>query len=557
MMSNAATGGARAPARKSFLSRMLGDASWSDAIAHKDFGMIIDMFNKWFFGVGFAALLLAGIGAGLSGIDGLGPEVRSANHAILAQDNHATADKPDGTATTVPPPAADWQDALLRQGGLGFRIFALGLVLAGACTSIGWLFGLIFGVPRAAAQTTDANVAAALDKAKTPETTSSRKTASRVNTNLEDISDWLTKTLVGVGLVELQSLPRFLGDLAFAINRFGFDWSDHGQLLALGIMLYFFPGGFWLGYVGTRTMLTGLFDLFDGGWKKQVTMSALVDNLEIDGLNQIRPASGDVALADAAVLGKPLQELESTNEIIAWAAAQARAGNLQTAQIALENVRGTDPDNQTAIRQLVKVYLARGEFDNARELGRKLIDNSPPKMLAALYDLPQDDPPGGYKLAQQIGNQLLTDPATKDAAENSASMHVWLASAYAQEYSNLLYPKSDAAPLQPGDPAAAAAKARVLVEIRKAVALNPDMRRVLFEMWRPDLAEDKDRATIDNDLSAFAKADPDLGKLLDPNYVAPSTENDDTKKQADPPEPPVKKDDTAGGEGNAGADKPT
>ena len=36
----------------------------------------------------------------------------------------------------------------------------------------------------------------------------------RVNTNLEQISDWLTKILVGVGLVQLGAIIDSLGDLA-------------------------------------------------------------------------------------------------------------------------------------------------------------------------------------------------------------------------------------------------------------------------------------------------------------------------------------------------------
>jgi hypothetical protein len=85
---------------------------------------------------------------------------------------------------------------------------------------------------------------------------------SRANTNLEDISDWLTKTFVGVGLTQLFAVPHYLWQVAGQFNSHGFGWENHGQLLALALLLYFGPGGFWLGYVGTRTILTALLDEF-------------------------------------------------------------------------------------------------------------------------------------------------------------------------------------------------------------------------------------------------------------------------------------------------------
>ena len=73
------------------------------------------------------------------------------------------------------------------------RVLASSLMLAAAAVAVGGLFGFLFGVPRAAA----GGDAATADV---------RSRGYRANTNLEQISDWLTKILVGVGLTQLASL---------------------------------------------------------------------------------------------------------------------------------------------------------------------------------------------------------------------------------------------------------------------------------------------------------------------------------------------------------------
>ena len=87
---------------------------WADSIRERDFGVIADWFILYFFLTGFAALSLAGMAAGLT---------------------CESAAKP-----TVACVAFSWNN--------GARVFSLGLLLAGACWVCGWLFGLLFGLPR-------------------------------------------------------------------------------------------------------------------------------------------------------------------------------------------------------------------------------------------------------------------------------------------------------------------------------------------------------------------------------------------------------------------------
>jgi uncharacterized membrane protein len=100
-----------------------------------------------------------------------------------------------------------------------------------ACIAAGALIGFLFGVPRA-------NPAAATG-------------AFLHNTNVEAVSDWLTKILVGVSLVNLQSIGAFVDRLA----------ADLGPALgttkafATGLIVYFFVVGIIEGYILTRMFL--------------------------------------------------------------------------------------------------------------------------------------------------------------------------------------------------------------------------------------------------------------------------------------------------------------
>ena len=102
--------------------------------------------------------------------------------------------------------------------------------------AVGWAVGFLFGVPRAA----------------------STSSSSRVNTNLEQISDWLTKILVGVGLTQLQQVPSALRGLAGYISK---DYKKSGSdVFSLSMVLYFTTVGFLMGYLLTRLALQKEFD---------------------------------------------------------------------------------------------------------------------------------------------------------------------------------------------------------------------------------------------------------------------------------------------------------
>jgi hypothetical protein len=97
-----------------------------------------------------------------------------------------------GVAAMMIYAASSWDSTL------SFSIFSVSFLLAGAAITMGALTGFLFGIPRSSQLNLSGSVE---DKGKD-------KVHYQANTNLEQISDWLTKILVGAGLTQITVIPR-------------------------------------------------------------------------------------------------------------------------------------------------------------------------------------------------------------------------------------------------------------------------------------------------------------------------------------------------------------
>ena len=101
-----------------------------------------------------------------------------------------------------------------------------------------------------------------------------RRIDYRANTNLEQISDWLTKILVGVGLTQLPEIKSGLIRLtAFAAQ--GLGSQSHSQVFAFALLAYSAVLGFLFGYLWTRLFLAGALRQAD-----QAAIGALVTEVQ-------------------------------------------------------------------------------------------------------------------------------------------------------------------------------------------------------------------------------------------------------------------------------------
>jgi hypothetical protein len=168
--------------------------------------------------------------------------------------------------------------------GRHLQFVTVGLLVAGASLGCGALFGFLFGIPRMVA----------LGKAR--ETIPADDVDSwKPSTNLAEISDWLTKLLLGAGLVQLTNLGGPAGALIRSIAR-GLDnpsstSSSGPAMVAAGtIVVLFTILGFVMGYVLTTLWYSNaLASLFRDALAEE---AALADQAGGDDVNPASDSPG-------------------------------------------------------------------------------------------------------------------------------------------------------------------------------------------------------------------------------------------------------------------------
>lgn len=120
-------------------------------------------------------------------------------------------------------------------------VVGFALLLAGGAVVSAFLLGFLFGMPRVVeTQTKDQH-------------TGSHQGVIRASANLEQIADWLTKIMVGLGIAEFPKV------IAYATRFLIYVDPVHQGSQAFGIIFFFAPPGFLLGYFYARTFFTRLF----------------------------------------------------------------------------------------------------------------------------------------------------------------------------------------------------------------------------------------------------------------------------------------------------------
>jgi hypothetical protein len=202
--------------------------------------------------------------------------------------------------------------------GQVFRIFGVGMLVAGAAMLSGFLLGFIFAIPRmgglrARTTTADPNGPEVLDS-------HDRRTSPQPNDNLVEISDWLTKIIVGVGLIELHTIPAKLGALSYYLApglqpapcAGGVACAEpiiSGQSAGLAIIIFYFCLGFLLGCVWT--MVFFMQDLIKP-YKEQI----YIQEKSLALKQQIIGATTPILSAEAAIrenqFGKAMATIEES-----------------------------------------------------------------------------------------------------------------------------------------------------------------------------------------------------------------------------------------------------
>jgi hypothetical protein len=128
-------------------------------------------------------------------------------------------------------------------GGARWTAFGTAAAVAGAAGLVGGVIGFLFGIPltpQAAGHGDDRSGSGSF----------------KPNTNLEQVSDWLTKIIIGVGLVQIGHALPALSKLATSLKG-PLGGLPSSSAFGLGLVIYFALLGFLLLYLWSREVLPG------------------------------------------------------------------------------------------------------------------------------------------------------------------------------------------------------------------------------------------------------------------------------------------------------------
>jgi hypothetical protein len=167
--------------------------------------------------------------------------------------------------------------SVARPGG---SVLSSLVMLSLASLTVGGLIGFLFGIPRALQDGHGARGPADPGDGSAPRTAG---TPYQANTNLEQISDWLTKILVGVGLVQIGSLPSTAGRFVSTITAdLDIAQGNSGGRVIVGCLLVAnLIGGFLISYLLTRLLLTGAFTRADMAAVREIAVAAAHEQAEV------------------------------------------------------------------------------------------------------------------------------------------------------------------------------------------------------------------------------------------------------------------------------------
>ncbi|MGH2648086.1 MAG: tetratricopeptide repeat protein, partial [Ginsengibacter sp.] len=128
----------------------------------------------------------------------------------------------------------------------------LSILLASASYISGFFLGFLFGIPKRNAD---------------------KESAYNLSTNLVDISDWLTKIIIGLGLIEIKRIPGYLESIGVYIQK-ETNGENSMKIFSVCVIIYFSIFGLYYGYNYMRLFLSGQFkEADDNLLQKQIKLS--------------------------------------------------------------------------------------------------------------------------------------------------------------------------------------------------------------------------------------------------------------------------------------------
>lgn len=221
-----------------------------------------------------------------------------------------------------------------------------------ACLAGGGAVGFLFGIPRYSPKTSNS------PKVPGPSTDAKDQTARseasghwQSNSNLVEISDWLTKIIIGLGLIHLKDIPgeiwRMAGDVAKGLDVVQ---SAQYESFVFALLVAFSVIGFVTGYLYTRIYLQGAFKRAEDGF------GHLLDEQTTDAKNQATiTQSASSGLPPALPTIKEIEQAENLERLASPKDVSVSVLKMQELAREYERVRAVMPSGSERTGEMTKV----------------------------------------------------------------------------------------------------------------------------------------------------------------------------------------------------------
>jgi tetratricopeptide (TPR) repeat protein len=335
------------------------------------------------------------------------------------------------------------------------RALSVSSILVLSASAVGAVLGFLFGIPRLLQQTGGQQ---ADPRPAAPAAMQTRRRESqslfKTNTSLEEISDWLTKIIVGIGLVQFETIvgyirtcaeaaARYAAPPAGVLDRFAGRSDESLMVFFFGLIVASLLLSCLFVYLQTRTRIALLFQNTEQTMgmvtadvvEASVSTSIIQPDANSGDGGKTRPAAQDASDNDFLMSTVRFSDLKSAKELGSWGASQARLGNYAEAGQALQRAVALDPnDIQLKVRLAEFLRLRSGSRFVAKVL--EILKQSPnhPEIQALAFQAQLDalymDPPDGFNRAIEISALIKNSGFAADPM-----FHLRRACAFGQKYS--------------------------------------------------------------------------------------------------------------------------
>ena len=193
--------------------------------------------------------------------------------------------------------------ALLAWSRSSATLLFIELLVAAAALSVGGLLGFLFGMPRGRVN----------EDSRNEQPRSEASIDYRPSNNLEQISDWLTKILIGVGLVELKELVGILRAIGQAVENSFAGALAGTTVITQAVLVVFVVLGFYVSFLWTRIYYGPLQTLTDNLVIRRLRNQVVTLKSVARQLAKGEIVTPDVASAREAVRATSLDSQDKSN----------------------------------------------------------------------------------------------------------------------------------------------------------------------------------------------------------------------------------------------------